>query len=128
MDEFEERFRGAARARNVSRELKPLLQSVYSALEDGHVTSINDALEQLIMFLVTPDGRTDANCCAVDYFFSGMDDDPRVRRLPPAVRSFVTSIGGTLHDAVYAPHIARNFESLPEQLLERIRVLKRQPW
>jgi hypothetical protein len=27
----------------------------------------------------------------------------------------------TLHDTVYAPKIAENFETLPEQLLERVR-------
>ena len=30
-------------------------------------------------------------------------------------------MSGTLHDAIYAPKIAANFGSLPEQLLERVR-------
>jgi len=33
-------------------------------------------------------------------------------------------LGGALHDTITDPEIARNFESLPEQLLERVKQWK----
>jgi hypothetical protein len=104
----------------VSPALKPLLHRVDLSL-DADPALLKTALEELFTFLSTPGGRSDANCCATDYFFSALDEDRRLDRVPEPLRAIVVSIGGALHDTIYAPHIAANFGSLPEQLLERIR-------
>jgi hypothetical protein len=106
------------RTRKVSPALEPLLRDVDDALTAAASSLV--PLEALFKFLSSPAGRTDANCCATDAFFSSLDDDPRLQRLPAIEQTIVASIGGALHDAIYAPHIAANFESLPEQILARI--------
>jgi hypothetical protein len=119
-DAFERLFRSAARTRRVSTELKPLLHGVYDAV-DRNPSLLRSALERLLSFLASPSGRTDANCCVTDLFFSGVESwDLNLDALPPPLRAFLSDLGGTLHDTVYAPHIAANFESLPEQLLQRL--------
>jgi hypothetical protein len=121
VEEFDQRFRTAVRTRTVSRELRGLLENAFESLGKDP-RSLKSALEELFMFLTTPDGRTDANCCATDAFFSAIDEsDERLQRIPPSLRNLVMTIGGALHDSVYAPHIASNFDSLPEQLLQRVR-------
>ena len=117
--DFERRFRSAARTRNVSPALRPLLQRIDLSLDDP--AQLGAALEELFTFLSTPGGRTDANCCATDFFFSALEQDVRLDRVPEPLRSIVSSVGGALHDTIYAAHIARNFGSLPEQLLDRVR-------
>ena len=121
MDDFDLRYRAAVRTRSVSRELRALLENVYTSFEE-EPQRVKSALEELFMFLTTPAGRTDANCCATDSFFSAIEEeDERIERLPLSLQAVVTTIGGALHDSVYAPHIAANFDSLPEQLLQRVR-------
>ena len=123
-DAFERLYRSAARTRRVSTELKPLLQGVYDAI-DRNPSTLRTALDALLSFLASSSGRTDANCCATDLFFSGVESwDLNLDAIPPPLRGFLSDLGGTLHDTVYAPHIAANFESLPEQLLQRLRALK----
>ena len=116
---FSSRFRSAVRTRKVSSALEPLLRNVDDALNADASSLV--PLEDLFKFLSSSEGRTDANCCATDAFFSSLDEDPRLNRLPAAEQTIVASIGGALHDAIYAPHIAANFDSLPEQILARIR-------
>ncbi|MCC6547948.1 hypothetical protein IT570_12350, partial [Candidatus Sumerlaeota bacterium] len=41
--------------------------------------------------------------------------------LPESFGEILNDMGGALHDTVTAPEIAQNFESTPEQLLERVR-------
>ena len=123
MEDFDQRFRAAVRRRTVSRELRGFLENVYASLAEP--VALKSALEQLFTFLTTARGRTDANCCATDSFFSVIDEgDERLQQLPVELRNFVGTIGGALHDSVYAPHIAANFDSLPEQLLQRVRDTK----
>jgi hypothetical protein len=40
--------------------------------------------------------------------------------LPEGYQDLLGDIGGGLHDTVSAPDVAENFESTPEQLLERL--------
>jgi hypothetical protein len=89
-----------------------LLHGVYDAV-DRNPSLLRSALERLLSFLASPSGRTDANCCVESW-------DLNLDALPPPLRAFLSDLGGTLHDTVYAPHIAANFESLPEQLLQRL--------
>jgi hypothetical protein len=72
-------------------------------------------------------GRTNANCWAVDLFFmscEGWDGDWTDQNLPDDFHDVLGLMGDALHDTVKSPEIANNFDCLPEQLLERVRRLK----
>lgn len=119
---FERLWKSAATFRKVSPELEPLVRAVYEAIVAGDVPATRAALESLLEHLASARGRTDANCCVVDAFFSAEDRWERNwEAMPAPLRNLLGDLGGALHDAIYAPHIARNFDSLPEQLLERLR-------
>lgn len=118
MSDFDTLWHAAVRSRRVSRELEPLLRDVHSAFRDD--AQLAASLERLVTFLVT--ARTDANCSVTDQFISGSEDEWSGAAEP--LRSILDDMGGTLHDAIYAPDIARTFEATPEQLLERLRALR----
>ena len=117
---FDRIWSEAARYRRASRELAPLVRAAHEASLSGDARATRDALEHLLAFLSSGEGRTDANCCVTDAFFSAVPSD-RWNALPEPLRAILDDLGGVLHDTIYAPHIARTFESLPEQLLERVR-------
>jgi len=78
-----------------------------------------------MLFLCRPEHRTDANCSAVDLFFAVEDHwSVRWEELPRDYQRVLDDIGGSLHDTVSNPDIAENFQSTPEQLLDRISRLK----
>jgi len=111
----------------VSPELKPLLQDVYAEVmrRPPALLALKQALESLLTFLATPRSRTNANCWATDVFFclgEGWEGD--WAHLPDAFGDILGDLGGALHDSVRHPDIARNFESLPEQILSRVRRLE----
>jgi hypothetical protein len=118
VDFFETLWRSAVRYRRVTRHLQPLVRAVHRDLVERSPALKSD-LEALLAFLASERGRTDANCCAVDFFFSQCQSS--WAQLPPPLRDIFEGMSGTLHDAIYAPKIAANFGSLPEQLLERLR-------
>jgi len=118
---FESLWTGALRHRQVSRNLRPLVERVYDDI-CANSAQITSDLEELLEFLASEIGRTDANCCAVDRFFAAIED--RWSGLPQPLRNIFSDMSGTLHDAIYAPAIASTFGSLPEQLLERVRELE----
>lgn len=123
-DRFEELYQAAVRFRHVSPTLRPLLRHAYRAAvtRPTNLRELKNALESLMSFLASDGGRTDANCCTVDGFFSASAQWERSwSDLPKEFRNVLDDVGGVLHDTVYAPHIAGHFESLPEQLLQRIR-------
>jgi hypothetical protein len=129
MDEerFEELYRSAVRFRRVSPQLRLLLHEVYRGIvtRPADLGDVRNALESLLSFLSSRGGRTDANCCATDALFSAADRwEHTWSDLPRELAAILDDIGGTLHDAVYAPHIAANFETLPEQLLQRVRSIR----
>ena len=126
-EQFEELFRSAVRFRHVSPQLKPLLRHVYEAVVTprAQLPELRNALRSLLEFLASAGGRTDANCCTTDAFFSAVDEWERSwSDLPERFRSVLDDLGGAFHDSVYAPQIAKTFDSLPEQLLERVRSLE----
>ena len=126
-DRFEELFRTAIRFRHVSPQLRPLLRHVYGAAvsRPADLSELKNALQSLLEFLASEGGRTDANCCTTDALFSAGDQWERAwSDLPEKFRSLMDELGGVLHDTIYAPHIAQHFESLPEQLLARVRSLE----
>jgi hypothetical protein len=114
-----------ATLREADPELTPLVQVLHAQLtaDPLRVGELKDALIALLTFLSSPHGRTDANCSAVDHFFT-VDDTWVSDRLPDSFMEIMADISGALHDTVSAPQIARNFSSTPEQLLERARSLQ----
>jgi hypothetical protein len=112
---FDELYRAAVRFRHVSRELEALVRDVHANVRDVA------AVERLLVFLASPAGRTDANCDAVHHFFDAVE--PEWTTLPDPLRGIFDDMSGTMRESIYRPDIARTFEALPEQLLERVRKL-----
>ena len=131
MPGFDEAWAAVAAPHNgepVSQALRPLLQCVYSQSlsEPLNVVELKKSLENLLMFL-SGDGRTNANCWAVDLFFlvgEGWERDWANQGLPSDFHDVLALMGDALHDTITNPHIAENFDCLPEQLLERVRRLQ----
>jgi hypothetical protein len=119
MSGFDALWKAAVRYRRASRELEPLVRAVYDELPRGDVPALQSSLERLLEFLASEPGRTDANCSTVCRFFDTTEGLWRTAREDFA--AVFDDMSGTLHDAIYAPDIARTFEALPEQLLERVR-------
>lgn len=117
---------GARKKENLNPDLDLLLGKVADLLRDreNNKTKFKKALIDLISFLCTEEGRTNENIDATDMYFClhrdyGFDWD----HLPESFQLILGDIGGQLHDAIEAPRIAENFESTPEQLLERLKKL-----
>ena len=119
MADFDALWRSAVRYRRASRELEALLHAVYDDLGRGDLAALRASLEALLVFLASAEGRTDANCSTTNHFFN--ETESLWRPLREDFRALCDDMSGTLHDAIYAPDIARTFEALPEQLLERVR-------
>jgi hypothetical protein len=102
-------------------ELIPLVHALHAQLisDPLRLPELKQALIALLSFLSSARGRTDANCSAVDRFFT-VDDTWLSDRLSEPFHDIMADISGALHDTVSAPHIAQNFSSTPEQLLERV--------
>lgn len=115
--DFDLIWKSVVRFRRVSRELEWLLRDVYVGY--GDPVALRAALERVLEFLVSDAGRTDANCSTTDAFISATED--QWRALPEPLLGILDDMGGTLHDAIHAPNIARTFGATPEQLLERLR-------
>src|SRR6478609_182883 len=108
-ERFEELYRSAAHFRHVSPQLRPLLRHVYNTAvsRPADLHELKNSLESLLSFLASEGGRTDANCCTVDAFFSAGDQWERPwSDLPESFREVLDGVGGVLHDSIYAPHIA----------------------
>jgi hypothetical protein len=109
----------------VSPGLRPLLQAVYAQCisQPHNLVELKKSLEDLLTYLAG-EGRTNANCWAVDLFFctsEGWERDWSEQNLPHEFHDVLATMGEALHDTVHAPAIAGNFDALPEQLLERVR-------
>lgn len=121
MRPFEEVFAEAVDVEEVDPRVVERLRALYEAAAGGGARSaaIAPPLVALLEFLATPEGRTDANCRAVDYFFCL--GDWSWGQLPEPWESIFADLGGGLHETVSAPDIAEALQATPEQLLERIR-------
>jgi hypothetical protein len=108
----------------VSPELPPLLHAVYREIQEQHpsLRAVRAALRELLAFLASAGGRTNANCAAADHFFLDLKNEwaRSWEHLPEGYQDLLGDIGGGIHDTVSAPEVAENFESTPEQLLERL--------
>ena len=96
------------------------LAAISSSLQPAVVDLpvLKERIIALLAHLVSPNGRSAANCQAVDMFFC-LDNRWPKRALPKDFQDLLTDMGGTLHDAVAHPEIAKNFDSTPDQLLAR---------
>lgn len=127
MASFEDAWAAAAKPRGgetVSPELKPLLRDTYTLVlaNPKNLSALKQSLRALLEYLAGP-GRTNANCWAVDLFFMTGDNwesDSGAQDLPDDFVDVFATISGALHDTVSAPHIAENFDSLPEQILAQV--------
>jgi hypothetical protein len=107
--------------------LRPRLGAAYDAIIERpyNPDQIAAAVEDLLTYLTSREGRTHENCVAVDGFFclgEGWEKDWEAE--PSELADILGDIGGALHDTFGAPHIAENFESTPDQLLDRIRAFR----
>jgi len=121
MATFEQLYRPAT---DVDYALRPLLLRLHQGLQriPAELPALRAAIIGVLDFLASPRRRTDANCRAVDSFLmhdEAWDGD----RLPQAYVDVLADMAGALHDTITDPDIAANFESTPEQLLERARRL-----
>ena len=110
-----------------SPELKKLVEAVRNCIIERptDLVRLESLLDSLLSFLTTPTGRTSGNCWETDLYFSLHDDHSfDWNHLPEDYKLILDDIGGQLHDAIEHPKIAENFESTPEQLLERTRKLR----
>jgi hypothetical protein len=130
MPGFEEAWLSVAHPRDgefVSGALRPLLEDVYSSVlaTPADLLALKSGLQRLLEYLAG-DGRTNANCYAVDLFFGesrGWERDWPDQGLPDDFHDLLAMMGEALHDTVRAPDVAGNFDCLPEQLLERVKRL-----
>ncbi len=106
-----------------SPDLQKLINAVRDKLVDkkSPIEDIVSSLEDLLSFLVSSEGRTDANCQSTDtYFCLHRDHGFSWDHLPKKLQLILADIGGQLHDTIMSPKMAINFDSTPEQLLARI--------
>jgi hypothetical protein len=126
MPSFDSAWDSVAKPRDgepVSPALRPLLKAVYLQCVSQPLDQprLQKGLEDLLEFLIG-EGRTNANCWAVDLFFcnrQGWERDRAEQELPSDFHDVLAMMGEAPHDSVKAPEIAENFGYLPEQLLER---------
>lgn len=97
------------------------LKEVVTAIQFSRVDFIS-VTEAIMIWL--NENNTNENCRLIDIFVSTEIDLENRRRLPEEVQSLMFDMGGALHDTHTDPEVARNFESTPEQLLERVRAMK----
>jgi hypothetical protein len=111
----------------VSPDLRPLLRRVYCDVlaKPANLQGLKESLAGLLEYL-DGEGRTNANCWAVDLFFclsEGWERDWTEQELPDDFHDVLARMGEALHDTVSNPKVAENFDCLPEQLLDRVRQL-----
>jgi hypothetical protein len=92
---------------------------IYVLASPIDAAAVKASLTELLEYLSSPAGRTDANCCAVDGFFY-LDDDLPLESLPDSLQDVFAHMDA-LHDTITAPEIAENFSSTPEALLQLVR-------
>ena len=95
---------------SVSPELQPLLQRVYSEVlaVPTDLSALKESLTSLLEYL-NGQGRTNANCWAVDMFFclsEGLERDWTEQDLPDDFHDALALMAQALHDTVRTPIIA----------------------
>jgi hypothetical protein len=134
MPSFEDAWIAVAKDRDgeaVSQKLHPLLRAVYIQVlaETESLAEIKKSLRELLEFL-SGEGRTNANCWAVDLFFgtsAGWELDWAEKGLPDEFHDVLAKMGEALHDTVRAKHTAEEYDCLPEQLLAQVNRIRTDP-
>ena len=109
-----------------TQKLHSYLFKARDSISDNPVNlaTIKLTLVELLVYLTSSEGRTSENCTTTDTFFQLHDDYGfNWFHLPEEFRSVLDDIGGRLHVTEDLPDEGTNFESSPEQLLERIHSL-----
>ena len=104
--------------------LAPRLGAAYDAIiaRPFDTERVVGRVGELLEYLTSPEGRTHANCVAVDHLFGPTTDwAGDWDEAPEELADILGDMGGALHDTFHAPEIAENFDSTPEQLLARLR-------
>ena len=124
MKSFEQVWSSVARSRGgeaVSPALKSLMLRVHNDVANSPVNlpALKNSLVELLQYL-SGQGRTNANCWAVDLFLCSDHTEPHWtdQTLPDDFHDVLAKMGEALHDTVSSPDVANNFGCLPEQLLE----------
>ena len=109
--------------KHADAKLRPLMQSLRDRLTDRtpDLASIKGSLVALLEYLSSAIGCTDSNCRAVASFF-WLDDEWPMELLPEDFQEVFAHMD-SLDDTVSASQTAQNFDSTPEQLLQRARLL-----
>lgn len=119
---FEEVYAEAVESEGVSPVVRRHLQGIYEGVVwAAGPQVVKPSLLALLRYLVSSEGRTDANCRAVDYFFCIGEWD--WESLPQSYQTLFADMGGGLHEAVSAPDIAEALDATPESLLARAEIL-----
>jgi len=85
-------------------------------------TNILSAITNLLEWLNQPENNNDLNCKQVDnYIANKVIANRSYETLPSDIKNILFDMGGALNDTHTFPEIATNFESTPQQLLERLR-------
>jgi hypothetical protein len=111
----------------ISPELEPLLLAIYNELAKRATDHrpLRIVLEDLLTFLSSKPGRTNANCSSADLFFCLGEGwgDVDWDHVPPVLGDIMADMGGALHDTIKDPSIAEAFGATPELLLTRLRAI-----
>ena len=102
--------------------VKDIVDQIISTLSENEVNlpKLKNQMCLLLEHLTTEEGRTDINCKAVDYYFMN-NDLWAEKELPDELHDIFADISGALHDTISSPEVAKNFDSTPEQLLDRLK-------
>lgn len=121
--------KAAAGCHGLAPELSELVPAVCREIDrrPANLPALRTVLDALLAFLASPAGRTDVNCRTVDLFFCVPEEfgwAGQWNYLPEPFQAILGDLGGALHDTISSPRIAETCESLPEQLLGRVRAIK----
>jgi hypothetical protein len=116
-----ERFIHPIDGEPVSPNLNQYLEDFYMSIVQTPVElhKVKNTILNLMKFLSTDEGRTNANCVTVDNFVKIEDHwEKSWRELPEKYVEVIELMGDSLHDTISTPDIAINFSCTPEQILE----------
>jgi hypothetical protein len=123
---FEEAFAEANSKVNQqpNPQLKRLLRPVYEliVLRPSNLPALKAAMEELLEFLNSTQGRTEDNLWATDlFFFLEENGEAGWEHLPEEFQNILSRMGSALHDTFRNPEFACEYDCLPEQLLDRLK-------
>jgi len=122
---------GIARTRSAPRPsatLKPLLRGLYAEAcrRPPVLPGLGTAIEQVLLFLASKEGRTHDNCWVTSNFLMPGNDfwEADWYDLPKRYVEILAAMGHELWQAVEDPEWTQNYAGLPEQLLARLKSLQ----